>query len=660
MATNSMANNNSVRLGAAVLVTGLVLYLIWSSTSKSSSSPKPPAGSSTTTRKTVKTVTRTVEVSADKSDDDEEGVVDGSETVVLSFEKKVTTNTAVEVKSEESVGQTDAAAEVAVVEPAKQALPIEKKEETSEASVTSVIKEQVKSTNNDLLAASEEVVVVSRELQLSGDSIEHVQVTTIHEHKSQQEEDQSAVEIHSDIKVLDTEASKSVIEEFVEQVQTVVEDQKVEALDQSFVEIERLSFSELQADKVEEDQELTQTVATEESSTLSFESAYVVREQEQERELEQQQESSGSSESEQEKEEEKVEAVVVEQSTVELSHTEVEEEQTLAEISITTSSSSATTDAMEEHIIQAYTKLEEHEVEEAEDALELDEQKAAEVDAMVNDEDIVHVSHNDSYIQEDRVDTTFYSAQPLDLISPKRTSSEEFPGQREAAERIDKALAIAEAASPYSSVKNLMTSTSEVTSTTTEEYAVNGQVNGVREKPVPRYTLNSDAAVFTPSWLPKPNTTVTTTDSRSSIFTTQDSSNIWTPPQQVSGAQQPRDATQRDDRAKMKSRCRFWPNCTNKACKFTHPSMPCRDPDNCTFGDRCIFIHPKDANRQGSRGRRAAGGAASTGASTTTTTTTTTTTAAAASGTGSGSGSGSAWSQPRRQNSRNVPVSGSS
>jgi hypothetical protein len=272
-----------------------------------------------------------------------------------------------------------------------------------------------------------------------------------------------------------------VIEEFVEQVQAVVEDQKIEALDQSFVEIERHTFSELQTDKVEEDQEPTQTVETEETSTLSFESAYVVREQEQERELEQHQESSESSESEQEKEEEKVEAVV-EQSTIELSHTEVKEEQTL-EISIPTSS--ATTDAMEEHTIRAYTKLEEHqaeEAEEAEDALELDEQKAAEVDAMVNDEDIVHVSHNDSYIQEDRVDTTFYSSQPLDLISPKKTSSEEFPGQREAAERIDKALAIAEAASPYSSVKNLMAS--EVTSTTTteEQYAVNGQANGVREK----------------------------------------------------------------------------------------------------------------------------------------------------------------------------------
>ncbi|ORZ23790.1 hypothetical protein BCR41DRAFT_246351 [Lobosporangium transversale] len=46
--------------------------------------------------------------------------------------------------------------------------------------------------------------------------------------------------------------------------------------------------------------------------------------------------------------------------------------------------------------------------------------------------------------------------------------------------------------------------------------------------------------------------------------------------------------------AKIMSRCNYWPNCTNKACKYTHPSQPCRDADNCRFGDRCVFIHPKD------------------------------------------------------------------
>ncbi|KAF9413090.1 hypothetical protein BGZ76_005090 [Entomortierella beljakovae] len=47
---------------------------------------------------------------------------------------------------------------------------------------------------------------------------------------------------------------------------------------------------------------------------------------------------------------------------------------------------------------------------------------------------------------------------------------------------------------------------------------------------------------------------------------------------------------------KLKSRCHYWPNCTNKACKYTHPAQPCRDGDQCRFGERCIFIHPKDQN----------------------------------------------------------------
>ncbi|KAG0329465.1 hypothetical protein BGZ99_001851 [Dissophora globulifera] len=56
-----------------------------------------------------------------------------------------------------------------------------------------------------------------------------------------------------------------------------------------------------------------------------------------------------------------------------------------------------------------------------------------------------------------------------------------------------------------------------------------------------------------------------------------------------------RDApSSQDQQGKLKSRCRFWPKCTNKSCKFTHPSLPCRDPENCSFGDRCVFIHPND------------------------------------------------------------------
>ncbi|KAF9214794.1 hypothetical protein BGZ59_002967 [Podila verticillata] len=60
----------------------------------------------------------------------------------------------------------------------------------------------------------------------------------------------------------------------------------------------------------------------------------------------------------------------------------------------------------------------------------------------------------------------------------------------------------------------------------------------------------------------------------------------------------PRNPTTRSEEpAKMKSRCRFWPKCTNKSCKFVHPTVYCRDPANCTFGERCVFIHPSDVVR---------------------------------------------------------------
>ncbi|KAJ2060238.1 hypothetical protein GGI17_003868 [Coemansia sp. S146] len=44
-------------------------------------------------------------------------------------------------------------------------------------------------------------------------------------------------------------------------------------------------------------------------------------------------------------------------------------------------------------------------------------------------------------------------------------------------------------------------------------------------------------------------------------------------------------------------RCRFWPSCNNKNCKYSHPSRTCRMYPNCTFGAHCVFIHPCDAQR---------------------------------------------------------------
>ncbi|KAG0251939.1 hypothetical protein BG011_007304 [Mortierella polycephala] len=84
--------------------------------------------------------------------------------------------------------------------------------------------------------------------------------------------------------------------------------------------------------------------------------------------------------------------------------------------------------------------------------------------------------------------------------------------------------------------------------------------------------LNAKAPEFKPTWL---------------SFTTASAGTPVEPMHAVTPASEP---------LKVKSRCRFWPNCTNKSCKFTHPSQPCRDPANCTFGDRCNFIHPNDAS----------------------------------------------------------------
>ncbi|KAJ2726230.1 hypothetical protein GGI07_000707 [Coemansia sp. Benny D115] len=46
-----------------------------------------------------------------------------------------------------------------------------------------------------------------------------------------------------------------------------------------------------------------------------------------------------------------------------------------------------------------------------------------------------------------------------------------------------------------------------------------------------------------------------------------------------------------------KRRCRFWPSCSNRNCKYTHPSQTCRMYPNCTFGTNCIYIHPADVQK---------------------------------------------------------------
>ncbi|CEP08841.1 hypothetical protein [Parasitella parasitica] len=43
-----------------------------------------------------------------------------------------------------------------------------------------------------------------------------------------------------------------------------------------------------------------------------------------------------------------------------------------------------------------------------------------------------------------------------------------------------------------------------------------------------------------------------------------------------------------------KSRCVHWPYCTNNHCKYSHPIKECRMGEQCTFMERCMFLHPSD------------------------------------------------------------------
>ncbi|KAJ1807952.1 hypothetical protein LPJ56_006165 [Coemansia sp. RSA 2599] len=49
--------------------------------------------------------------------------------------------------------------------------------------------------------------------------------------------------------------------------------------------------------------------------------------------------------------------------------------------------------------------------------------------------------------------------------------------------------------------------------------------------------------------------------------------------------------------AMAKRRCRFWPSCNNRNCKYRHPSQTCSTYPNCTFGNNCIYIHPCDVQK---------------------------------------------------------------
>lgn len=45
---------------------------------------------------------------------------------------------------------------------------------------------------------------------------------------------------------------------------------------------------------------------------------------------------------------------------------------------------------------------------------------------------------------------------------------------------------------------------------------------------------------------------------------------------------------------KKKIKCVHWPNCrvTDDVCAYFHPKEECNKFPNCSFGDKCLYIHP--------------------------------------------------------------------
>ncbi|KAI1294369.1 hypothetical protein EDD11_008137 [Mortierella claussenii] len=485
MASNSLASNNAVRLGAAALVGGLVVYLIWAATSSSSSpsGPRPPTNSSST-----KTTTTTVITTATTSS--------GS------------SSTSSAAKERSSASNDD---------------PDSTDENKSRGKAQNVEQGQEVSRQRQSMDIHRDLPHTRMRRQ---ESVEVNSVTTSIIEEAGQEEQKEEVEV---VVFADREVSQDATVHALDAA-----DQKGIDLIQEIVKAEK----EEQLVAVEDEQKQSTTIETSIVDMSSREEDDWVKVEEQEQEQEQEQ---------------------------------TQQDLPKEKPSVTSTQGAVTLETPE-------TKQEDQ------------------------------LDRESGYMKE--TETTEIS---VHYTSEKLTAEEEFPGQKEAAERIEKALAIAEAASPYKSTRSLSSSTAfvpvlsgqfiaadESKGEQEEVAAAPAQINGSLSI-LAHQGLNTKAPVFTPSWLPNPAALVpaTNTEPRNGLSASQGSlghSQAWTLDSTLQA--QSLSQLQPNDRAKMKSRCRFWPNCTNKACKFTHPSLPCRDPENCSFGDRCNFIHPKDLNRR--------------------------------------------------------------
>ncbi|CAB3396796.1 unnamed protein product [Caenorhabditis bovis] len=87
------------------------------------------------------------------------------------------------------------------------------------------------------------------------------------------------------------------------------------------------------------------------------------------------------------------------------------------------------------------------------------------------------------------------------------------------------------------------------------------------------YTLHTDANV--PAYVPTPISVLN--DQKNMV-------NMYNP------AEPP--AFTPKEEAVSRERCHFWPNCKKDPCQYYHPVKACTNFPNCSFGNRCHFIHP--------------------------------------------------------------------
>ncbi|KAJ2825728.1 hypothetical protein IWW50_002717 [Coemansia erecta] len=99
-------------------------------------------------------------------------------------------------------------------------------------------------------------------------------------------------------------------------------------------------------------------------------------------------------------------------------------------------------------------------------------------------------------------------------------------------------------------------------------------------------TLNAQAKVFVPHTQPR-----TAANSDADVNKPQDA-DTGNPQDTDSYKPEPQDAGTHPVTAKR--RCRFWPACSNRNCKYVHPRQPCQAYPQCSFGTNCIYVHPTD------------------------------------------------------------------